>query len=506
LKREISFLRLARFYRVFLPLVLFTALGFLVMGYHPGAEDDSLYLAAVKARVNPVLFPRDAAFFQLQMRTSIFDNLMARFVAGTGIPVAWAELLGQWICLFLVVWSCWSIVRRLFNESAAHWAGVAMVAAMLTLPVAGTGLYPMDQYLHPRNPATALLLLAVSRILAGKRWQAVPLAILAFLLHPLMGALGISFCSVLALTLCEPLRARLCILWGRLGPGGTAPVAAFIPFAWIFGKPSAPWLEAERTRHMYFLYQWEWYEWLGALGPVVLFWLVARRARRRGETNLCLFATAILIYGVFQQAVAMVILSPAAPIGMTTLEPMRYLQLVYIFLALIGGAYLGRYVLKARVWRWAVFLLVANGGMFLAQRQLFAASPHIELPNMATANPWLQAFDWIRRNTPEDAYFALDPNYTNAPGEDCHGFRALAERGMMADSNKDTSTVTKQPTLGPAWKRQVMAREGWSSFQLADFERLKAEFGADWALLAYPQPAGLDCRWHNGMLAVCRIP
>lgn len=257
---------------------------------------------------------------------------------------------------------------------------------------------------------------------------------------------------------------------------------------------------------MFLLYQWKWYEWLGAFAPLLLFWLIARMARRRGEITLYRFATAVLIYGVFQQAVAMVILSPAAPIGMTTLEPMRYLQLVYVFMALIGGAYLGRYVLKARAWRWAVFLLVANGGMFLAQRQLFAASPHIESPQMTSANPWLEAFDWIRLNTPLDAYFALDPNYITAPGEDCHGFRALAERGMMADINKDTSTVTKQPTLAWAWKRQVEARKGWSSFQFADFERLKAEFGVDWALVSNPPPAGLDCRWHNDVLSVCRIP
>lgn len=498
--------RFSRFLRGFLPLLLFTALGFLVMGYHPGAEDDSLYLAAVKTQVNPALFPRDAAFFQLQMRTSVFDTWMARFIQATGMTVAWAELLWQLICIFVVIWSCWSIVRRLFNETAARWAGVAMVAAMLTLPVSGTGLYPMDQYLHPRNPATALILLAVARIMAGKRWQAVPLLVVAFLLHPLMGAFGISFCSVLALTLHEPVWKRLQTFVGRPGTDAAAPVAAFFPFAWIFGKPSQPWLEAERTRHMYFLYQWYWYEWLGAIGPLLLFWLAARIARKRGETNLCRFTTAVLIYSVFQFAVALIILSPAAPIGMTTLEPMRYLQLVYIFMVLIGGAYMGRYVLKARVWRWAVFLIAVNGGMFAAQRQLFASSPHIELPNMASANPWLQAFRWIRRNTPEDAYFAVDPDYTNAPEEDCHGFRALAERGMMADANKDTSTVTKQPTLGPAWKRQVAARQGWSNFKLADFERLKTEFGTDWALVNYPPVAGLDCKWHNGSLAVCRIP
>jgi len=42
--------------------------------------------------------------------------------------------------------------------------------------------------------------------------------------------------------------------------------------------------------------------------------------------------------------------------------------------------------------------------------------------------------------------------------------------------------------------------------QLADFEQLKAEFGVDWVLVSYPQPAGLACPWHNAALAACRIP
>ena len=50
-------------------VLLFTALGFLVMGYHPGLEDDGIYLAAVKADLNPALFPYNSNFFRLQMRS-----------------------------------------------------------------------------------------------------------------------------------------------------------------------------------------------------------------------------------------------------------------------------------------------------------------------------------------------------------------------------------------------------------------------------------------------------
>jgi len=51
-----------------------------------------------------------------------------------------------------------------------------------------------------------------------------------------------------------------------------------------------------------------------------------------------------------------------------------------------------------------------------------------------------------------------------------------------------------------------VAREGWSSFKLADFERLKKDFSADWALVNYPPPEGLICKWHNNALTVCQIP
>jgi hypothetical protein len=490
----------------FLLTIFFTSLGIAVMGYHPGLEDDGIYLSAIKADLNPSLFPHDAAFFQLQMRTSIFPNVMAHFVGVTGMPLAWAELLWHLVSIFLIILGCWSIVSRLFEESAARWAGVAMVTAMFTLPVTGTALLIADQYLHPRALATALILFGVSRILAGKSWQAVPLLALGFVLHPLMGALGISFCCILALTLSEAFQTHLRSLRKRFVQHGTNWAAAFIPLGWVFNPPSQAWLEISRTRHCLHLYQWTWYEWLGVIGPLVLFWLLWHIARKRGETNLARFAMAVVIYCVFQQAVAMVTLSPLTPAGLSALEPMRYLHLVYIFMALIGGAYLGKYLLKASVWRWAVFLVVINGSMFAAQRLEFNSSDHLELPGRTSANPWLQAFAWVRQNTPTDAYFALDPEYLAAPEEDYHSFRAMAERSQLADNIKDTSVVTLVPELDEVWMRQVEAQNGWSHFQLADFERLKAEFGVDWVLVSYPQPAGLNCRWHSNVLSVCQIP
>jgi len=476
------------------------------MGYHPGMEDDANFLAASKAALNPALYPYNSGFFRLQLKLSIFDKFIADSVRLTHIPLAWTVLFWQLLSLFVILWAAWRIAARLFSEASAQGAGVAMLSAMFTLPVAGTAIYIADQHLHSRNIATALILLAVSRILERKTWQAVPLVLLAFAFHPLMGAMGISFCCVLSLTLFQPLHKWIQARRNRNNDGLATTAIAAIPFAWLFDPPSPTWLEALHTRRFLLLFEWTWYEWLGAIAPLALFWLVARVARRRGDWMLARFATAILIYGIFQQAVAFLLLGPQSPITFCTLEPMRYLQLVYIFLVLIAGCYAGRSLLKASVWRWTLFLLIVNVPMFYVQRQTFPGTVHLEMPGAAPSSSWLQAFDWIRHNTPTDAYFALDPWYLDAPGEDCHGFRALAERSSLADAVKDTTVVTKMPQLGPAWKEQNLAEVGWSHFQLADFERLKARFGVDWVLVSYPQPASLDCHWHNDILAVCQIP
>ena len=61
-------------------LLCFTLLGFAVMGYHPGTEDDGIYLSAVKNNLNPSLYPKDADFFRLQTQGTIFDVCVADFV------------------------------------------------------------------------------------------------------------------------------------------------------------------------------------------------------------------------------------------------------------------------------------------------------------------------------------------------------------------------------------------------------------------------------------------
>jgi hypothetical protein len=169
-------------------------------------------------------------------------------------------------------------------------------------------------------------------------------------------------------------------------------------------------------------------------------------------------------------------------------------------------------VLGRRAYRWALLFLPLSAGMCYAQRQMFAASPHLELPFVATDNRWLEAFAWIRQNVPVDALFAVDPHYETLTDEDYHGFRALTERNVLADWEKDGGMACRVPRLAPRWLKEVTALKGWRSFQPADFQRLKNEFGVGWIVLSradaqYPVTETNDktCPFQNQEVKVCRL-
>jgi len=286
-----------------------------------------------------------------------------------------------------------------------------------------------------------------------------------------------------------------------------------LPLGWVFEPASDAWRQAAATRSFYFVLRWHWYEWLGVVAPLALLWWFRalaqpRLEKPRQEKILAWMSERLVYFGVFQLAVALVMLLPSRLERLRPLEPMRFLHLVYLLFVLMSGGLLGQYVLKRKVLRWLLLFVPLSAGMFYAQRQMYPATPHLELPGALAGNnenAWVTAFRWISRNTPVDSLFALDPHYMELPGEDYHGFRALAERSVLADAVKDPGMVARVPSLAPRWLREVDAQRGWRNFRRADFLRLKAELGVDWVVLQAPGVEGLPCPYRNAQVVVCRV-
>src|SRR2546427_7209790 len=90
------------------------------------------------------------------------------------------------------------------------------------------------------------------------------------------------------------------------------------------------------------------------------------------------------------------------------------------------------------------------------------------------------------------------------PGEDFHGFRALAERSALADAAKDSAVATQVPRLALRWREEVEAQRGWETFGAADFQRLKALYDVNWVVVEQPGPLNLQCPYENAAVRVCR--
>jgi hypothetical protein len=361
---------------------------------------------------------------------------------------------------------------------------------LLTLPVPATALYVVDQHLHPRALATGLILAAVVATLDRRRVWAGILLLLAAFVHPLMASFGISFC----IFLCLPAK-----------PGASLAAAFLLPLGWVFEPTSKAWQQAANTRDYYFLSRFHWYEWLGVFAPLLLLAWFRSLARRDRLPTLANVAWRLVLFGVFQCAVAMAIMLPSSLQRLRPFQPLRYLHLSYVIFLLLTGGLIGQKILRTKALRWALLFVPLALGMFYAQRQTFPATEHLEWPGTHPRNLWVQAFEWVRENSPPDSLFALDPHYLELPGEDFHCFRALAERSVLADYVKDPSVVTQVPRLAPRWQTEVEAQAGWKDFQAVDFQRLKERFGVDWVVLANPGVPGLVCPYRNRAVLVCRL-
>lgn len=502
-------------YRGIAGLLALTGATVAINGYHVGVEDQAIYLPGILRSLNPALFPHDAVLFETQSNHTVITQTIAGFTRVTHLPVEWSLLLFHLLAIFLLLLAAWRVADRCFEKTYAVWSGLAMLTGLMLIPIAGTAQFIVDQYMHPRALATGLILLPMADFLPGEErrrgWVHYLFAgvcfVTAFALQMQMAAFGLGLLVFLA------------IPWDRWFVALKVPSAVLLAiplplFVRQFFEPGSPaWMEAARTRSQHYLLRWEWYEWLGIIAPMFLFWWWARIAEKHGEGVLAWFCRRLALYGTLVLVIGGALVIPPAFERLTPFQPMRMFTFIYIYMLLIGGGLLGQFFLRKTTWRWlAVFVPIAVG-MYFGNWAQFPASPHIEWPGRIPKNDWVQAFLWIRNNTPTAAYVAMNPHYIQGDGEDARGFRAWAMRSQMADWEKDGAVASLVPDIAPRWQKEVHARDDWRQFQSADFARLKQEFGVNWALWEKPAIGGrpglppniLDCPYQNNSLYVCKI-
>ncbi len=497
--------------------LLLTPLSLLILGYHPYAEDGGLYLAGVEYLLNPSLFPHMRQFVTAPLHYSAFAPCIAFLARHSGLSFDTIIFVSFIVSLWATIFAAWRIARQCFVSTREQMGATLLVALWLSLPVAGTSLMLIDPYLTARSLSTPLVLLALASVLGAcaalrsadkpsLRWRltmAVVWIALAAVFHPLMAGYGAAF--IMCVLWMEAPRPRSSWLRALLLLGAGLVLATAIQAASLAPSPTIA--RVALTRSYWFMAQWEWFEMIGLIAPLSILFAFMRFPRFSGlrplaRASILIGITAVLISVCFAR-------SGMASFAVAHLQPLRVFQLIYFALLLALGGWLARVVLHG-VWsRWAAAIVVLGTPVMIPAWLVFPHSPHIELPLRHTegnhTNQWVAAFFWIRQNTPEDAFFALDANYISDSNEDAQSFRALAERSALPDYSKDGGETAVNSELSEAWARGVDAQQTLSTESDLSRHHNLDPLGVTWMVLHGDAITAAICPYNNGTVKVCRL-
>ncbi len=494
-------------------LPILAAVVLAVHGYHPWAEDGGLYAAGVRLLLHPGLYGGSAPFLLVHARWSIFAHLVALLVVLSRQPLEWVLFALQLAAAGLYLAAARRLAAALGYSRRARVGTMLLAAAWFTLPVAGTALFLMEPYVTARSFSTPSLLFALAAAVEGRGRAALAWLAAAAVVHPLMAAYGGSLLLCLLLAQSEAKRLPGWRLVAMTAAGALLAAGALALLTRGGGEATAA---AEASRRYFYLSEWTWYEIAGLLAPLAL--LLAAARHRRTPVRVRQLALAAAACGTAALLCSALFVHRGGNLLLARLQPLRAFHLLYAAGVVMLSTSVAEQLMRkaAQSPRSAVRVIAASSaglivlalfaGMAVVERRTFPASRRVEWPWAAPVNPWTQAFVWVRWHTPPSVLFAVDPYYTGLPNEEAINFRAVAERGILADYLKDGGVAAVAPAVAPKWQREVDLQRGlngWTDEQRT--ERLKAA-GANWLLLSPAAETRLPCPYQNAAVSVCSLP
>jgi hypothetical protein len=478
-------------------LALLTPFVLLIHGYHPYADDAGIYVAGIRKILDPALFGVDSSFVLAHTRLSIFSRLFAGSLRLFHLPLEMGLLAAYLLSIFAFLLGCFRLSQRIYRDTQLRWGATLFAGALFTLPVAATALWVMDPYVTARSFSTPISLFALTAYIDRNWKRTASWFMVAAMLHPLMAAYLAAFLVAYALVSSNrwPWLAAACL--------GAFAGCTTIYLATRHATLPEGYREAVLTRTYFFLSFWRWYEVPGLVVPLMMMLVAAYRTHNIVVRDLCISCIAT---GVTASAISACFIHTSGSFFLARIQPLRAFHLIYIIGVLLLGAFLANLLRRKAAAVGVTLLLLVSGLMMTVQKQFYTVSARIEWPFAAPRNPWQQAFLWIRENTPQNAVFALDSNYTKIASEDTQGFRATAVRSALVDELKDGGVVAIFPKLAPLWKSQRDLEMGLD--RISDEERAARlrPAGVTWLLLSADAETHLNCPYRNAAVAVCSLP
>ncbi len=481
-------------------LFLLSLIAIAINGYHPYAEDAGIYVSGIKQAIHPGLYGSSAYLIAPYLRVSLFPDLSAWIVTALHLPLGYLLFIMQILTTWLLLYACWELAKRCFARREEQWGALLLTAACLSIPVAGSSLFLMDPYLTGRSFSTPLSLLALIACLDGQLRRTCLLLVLIGLFHPLMVIYAASFVLVLWTTR----------IHSKIGTASACAIAiacaAAIHLSQRHFVESVAYQNAVGSRYYFFLANWHWYEQFGIVAPLLILGAYAFWHRGRALKTGVTLATGAVFLGLTSMFIALVFAREHSHSHLVAaLQPLRPFLLIYLCMFLILGGVIGGSILKTSAWRWVLLFGAIAAGLSFVQHDAYSASRQLELPGTVSQNSWVQAFLWIRDNTPPNAVFALDADYIHAHGEDSQGFRAIAERDSLADRSKDGGAAAVFRQLADRWMAEQSATTDLNNIDDAERRTRLAPFHVDWIVLNTSSSTQMHCPFTNKAVKVCRL-
>ena len=455
-----------------------------VGGYRYGVSDQAFYIPIVQQGLEPGLFPHDAPLLAVQNRLLAFDDWFAPLVRTTGQSLPDAFFATYLAGLALLYAAAVVVGRSLYRT----WWGVAALTAALTLRhrIPDTAVNSLEAYMHPRQLAFAVGLLAIGFFLRGRTTTATCVVAAACLFHPTTALWFVVLLGV-ATVVADPAARRPLLIFAS----AVLPVT-FVLLTSAFREQldtmSPAWIALLESKDYLLAAHWPLMTWVANLGLAAIMLAVYDYRRSLGVTAP---REGGLVAGCLALLALFLISVPLASVGVALVIQLQFSRIFWL-LDLVAIAYAAWLVVESpfavrgrtsrrtvtsdqaagwrvrnaalarpRVRRAAVAAVIlaslARGSYVTLVERADHALIEIDLP----ATEWTDVMQWAGER-PVGTHFLADPGHAWRYGS---SVRAASGRDVYLESVKDIGIAI--------YSRAMAARVSSRIAELGDFAALE---------------------------------
>lgn len=453
-----------------------------VGGYRYGVSDQAFYIPIVRQGLEPGLFPHDAPLLAVQNRLLAFDDWFAPLVrlSGQSLPVAFFATYAAGLGLLYA--ACVVLGRSLYRT----WWGVAALTAALTLRhrIPDTAVNSLESYMHPRQLAFSIGLLALGLFLRGRTAGAAGAVAAACLFHPTT-ALWFAILLGVAVLVADPAARRplLVLISAALPATLLLLVSAFREQLDVMGPAWAALLE---SKDYLLATQWPLMTWFANLGLAAVIAatydyrrsLGAASPREEGLVAGCLALLAVFLVSV-----------PLASVGIALIVQLQFSRIFWLLDA-VAIAYAAWLVVESplgaaaaaearpRIRRAAVVLLIlaslGRGSYVTLVERADHALVEIDLP----ASEWTDVMQWAG-GRPVGTNFLVDPAHAWRYGS---SVRAASGRDVYLESVKDIGIAIYSSSMAARVSNRIAELGDFAALEPAHARWLAKRYDLDFLI------------------------